>query len=103
MPIMSGVAMATSNSNQPSSIFLTRSSPPTSSAPARSASWAFSPWAKTITRTVRAGAVRQDDRAAHELVGVARIDAEAQVQLDGPVELALIDSFGSSSHASPIS
>ena len=34
MPIMSGVAMATSNSNQPASIFLTRSSPPTSSAPA---------------------------------------------------------------------
>ena len=35
-----------------------------------------------------ARAVRQDDRPAHELVGVARVDAEAQVQLDGPVELA---------------
>ena len=88
VPIMSGVAMATSNSNQPSSILLTRSSPPTSSAPARSASWAFSPWAKTMTRRRPAGAVWQDDRPAHELVGVARVDAQAQVRLDGAVELA---------------
>jgi hypothetical protein len=31
--------------------------------------------------------VRQDDGAAHHLVGVLRIDAEAQRQLDGLVEL----------------
>ena len=53
MPIMSGVAMATSKSNHPSSMRLTRSSPPTSSAPPRSASCAFSPWANTITRDER--------------------------------------------------
>ena len=33
-----------------------------------------------------AGAVRQDDGAADHLVGVARIDAEAEVGLDGGVE-----------------
>ena len=33
-----------------------------------------------------AGAVREDDRAANHLVGVARVDAEAQVGLDGRVE-----------------
>ena len=45
------LAIATSNSRKPASIFLTRSSPPTSSAPARLASAAFSPCAKTSTRT----------------------------------------------------
>ena len=34
-----------------------------------------------------AGAVRQDDRAADHLVGVARVDAEAEVRLDRRVEL----------------
>ena len=34
-----------------------------------------------------AGAVRKDDRAANHLVGVPRIDAEAQVSLDRRVEL----------------
>ena len=71
-PIESGVASATSNSSQPASIFLTRSSPPTSSAPARSASWAFSPWANTATRTTLPVPCGQDDRAADHLVGVAR-------------------------------
>ena len=33
-----------------------------------------------------AGAVREDDRAADHLVGVARVDAEAEVRLDGRVE-----------------
>ena len=33
-----------------------------------------------------AGAVRQDDRAADHLVGVARIDAEPEVRLDRRVE-----------------
>ena len=34
-----------------------------------------------------AGAVRQDDRAADHLVGVAGVDAEAEVRLDRRVEL----------------
>ena len=58
VPIMSGVAMATSKSVKPSWIRLARSSPPTKSAPAASASRALSPSAKTATVTVLAGAVR---------------------------------------------
>src|SRR5215212_5020273 len=49
--IMSGVAMATSKSPKPSSTRLARSSPPTKSAPASSASRALSPWAKAATLT----------------------------------------------------
>ena len=50
--IMSGVATALSNSSQPSSLTrLARSSPPTTSAPACSASCALSPLANTATRT----------------------------------------------------
>ncbi len=51
-PIMSGVAMATSKSNQFSFLILSASSAsPTYSAPAARASSAFSPLAKTRTRT----------------------------------------------------
>src|SRR5947209_3699720 len=50
--IMSGVATATSKSVNPSETRLTRSSPPTMSAPASLASRSFSPAAKTATRTV---------------------------------------------------
>ena len=49
--MMSGVAIAASKSVQPSETFLTRSSPPTTSAPASCASRALSPTAKTATRT----------------------------------------------------
>ena len=49
--IMSGVAIATSKSVQPSSTRFARSSAPTKSAPAASASRAFSPWAKTAIVT----------------------------------------------------
>ena len=52
-PIMSGVAMATSKSVKPSSTRFTRSSPPTTCAPASSASRAFSPSANTATVTER--------------------------------------------------
>ena len=38
-----------------------------------------------------AEAVRQDDGAAHHLVGVLRIDAEANRQRDGLVELRELD------------
>ena len=36
-----------------------------------------------------AGAVREDDGAADHLVGVAGVDAEAEVRLDGRVELGV--------------
>ena len=51
-PIMSGAAMQTSNSVQPSLIFLARSSSPTTSAPAALAASAMSPLANTTTRCV---------------------------------------------------
>ena len=50
--IMSGVAMTASKSIQPCWIFCTRSSPPTKSAPAASASFTFSPPAMATTRTL---------------------------------------------------
>ena len=49
VPIISGVAMATSKSVQPPLILSTMSSAPTNSAPAASASLALSPLAKTKT------------------------------------------------------
>src|SRR5579875_975969 len=49
--IMSGVAMAVSKSSKPSWMRCARSSAPTTSAPASSASRALSPWAKTAMRT----------------------------------------------------
>ncbi len=48
----SGVAMVVSNSMKPPWTFSTRSSAPTTSAPASRASRSFSPLAKTATRTV---------------------------------------------------
>ncbi len=60
---------------------------PTKSAPAACASRAFSPAAITSTRTDFPVPAGQHDRAAHELVGVARIDAETHRHLDGLVEL----------------
>src|SRR5437899_13055011 len=51
LDMMSGVATAASKSVQPSDTFLTRSSPPTKSAPASWASRCLSPVANTATRT----------------------------------------------------
>ena len=102
VPIMSGDAIATSKSNQPSSIRFTRSSPPTSSAPARSASWAFSPWAKTMTRLVlpvpcgRTTVPRTSWSAWRGSTPRRRCASTVPSNL-------LIDSFGSSSAASAIS
>ena len=82
------MATAESKSSQFSLvIFSTRSSAPTASAPASCASLALSPLANTTTRVGLAGAVRQVDGAAHHLVGVLGIDAEADGEVDGLVEL----------------
>ena len=51
-----------------------------------SASWAFSPWAKTATRTTLPVPFGQDDRATDHLVGMAGVDAQAEVGLDRRVE-----------------
>ena len=68
------------------------------SAPAASASRAFSPSAKTATTNGLAGAVGQGDGAADVLVGLTSIDAQTEVGLDGLVELGgveLLDELGS--------
>ena len=87
----SGVAIATSKSVKPSSMRSARSSAPTTSAPASSASRALSPLAKTATVTLLAQAVGQGDRAAQLLVGVADVQARAHVDLDGLVELRALE------------
>ena len=88
-PIMSGVAMALSNSSQLLVLDLLHQVVAADEvgagllaprAPSR-------PWRRRATRTGLAGAVRQHDRAAHVLVGLARIDAEADRELDRLVEL----------------
>ena len=89
--IMSGVAIATSKSVKPSSIRLARSSAPTTSAPASSASRALSPLAKTAILTSLPRPLRQRDRAAQLLVGVADVQARADVDLDGLVELRALE------------
>ena len=48
---------------------------------------AFSPLAKTATRTLLPGAVGEDDRAPHLLIGVARIDAQLERDVDALVKL----------------
>src|SRR6185295_10711436 len=74
----SGVAMQRSKSILPPCTFSTRSSAPTTSAPAAFASSALAPRANTATRTLRP-----------DLVGMARVDAEIHRDLDGLVELGL--------------
>ena len=81
---------ATSKSSKPSSICVARSAEPTTSAPASSASLAFSPSANTATRTSLAGAVREHQRPAELLVGMADVQAEAEVRLDRLVELRAV-------------
>ena len=85
--IMSGVAIATSKSSKPSSIRLARSSPPTTSAPASSASRGLVALREDGDLDVFAEAVGQRDRAAQLLVGVAHVQAGAHVHLDRLVEL----------------
>ena len=85
-PIWSGVAIATSKSRNPSSIFVARSAEPTTSAPASSASRAFSPSANTATRMSFPMPCGKHDRPAKLLVGVAHVQAEPEVRLDRLVE-----------------
>jgi hypothetical protein len=62
-------------------------STPTMSAPAASASAAFGPLRDDEHAHALARAGRQHHGAADDLVGVARVDAEAHRDLDGLVEL----------------
>ena len=79
---MSGVARATSNSSQPASIFLTRSSRADLVGAGAQRLLGLLALGEDGDADDLAGAVREDDRAADHLVGVARIDAEAEVGLD---------------------
>ena len=82
---MSGVAMATSKSNFPASTWAARSSAPTRSAPACLLGRLTG--GEHGDANVLAGASWQADGAAHHLVGLARVDAEADCDIDGLVEL----------------
>jgi hypothetical protein len=75
----------TSNSSQPS-LILARYSVPTNRRPHPSLP---APWADGDHEHAHrlAGAGRQDDGAAHDLIGVARVDAETDGDFDGFVEL----------------
>ena len=87
LPIISLVASATSKSRKPPSTFLIRSSPPTVvGARLLGDPRAFALGEDEHALTL-AEAVRQHDRAAQLLVGVAGVEAGADVQLDGLVEL----------------
>jgi hypothetical protein len=83
---MSGVAMATSKSRKPFSIWATRSSDPTTSAPASSASRARH-LREDGHPNVLTGARGQRHGAAQHLVGLAGIDAEPERGFDRLVEL----------------
>ena len=87
LAIWSGVAMAASKSSQPPWMRAIRSSEPTSSAPAATASVGLVADGEDDHPGGLAGAVRQVDGAADHLVGLARVDAQAHGDLDGRVEL----------------
>ena len=63
------------------------------SAPAARAFSAFSPWAKTATRTALADAVRQRHRAAHVLIGLLGVDSQVGRDLDRLVELGRVEAL----------
>ncbi len=87
MPIMSGVAMTRSKSIVPPWIVSIRSSAPTTSAPALRRLLGLVALGEDGDAHVLAGAGGEGDDAAHHLVGMARIDAEVQRDLDRLVEL----------------
>ena len=84
---MSGVAMAMSKLKLPFSISAARSSAPTMSAPASRACLGGLAGGEHGDADVLAGTAGQGDGAAHHLVGLARVDAEAHRDVDGLVEL----------------
>ena len=99
--IMSGVATTASKSVQPPMIFSTISSPPTIVGAGFLRFLLLVAAGDGQDALGLAEAVRQDDRAAHHLVGVLGIDAEPMGQLDGLVELGELD-FCTSGIASSI-
>ena len=86
MGIRSGVAMATSKSSMPFSISAAGRRRRRSRRRRPGACWAASPLANTATRT-SLPVPGQRHGAAHHLVGLAGVDAEADGHLDGLVEL----------------
>ena len=97
LAIMFGVAIAASKLISPFWIWATSSSEPMMSAPAASASRAFSP-RRRRQHEWSCRCVGQGDGAADVLVGLTSIDAQTEVGLDGLVELGgveLLDELGS--------
>ena len=84
--VRGAVAMQRSNSIVPPCTAATKSSAPTTSAPALRASSAFAPRANTPTRNVRPVPLGRLDDAAHHLVRVLGIDAEIRREFDRLVE-----------------
>ena len=84
---MSGVAIATSKSLKPSSILLARSSRADDVGAGLLGLAGLVALREDGDLDVLAQAVRQRDRAAQLLVGVADVEAGADVHLDGLVEL----------------
>jgi len=78
-----GVAMQRSKSIEPLLTFSTRSSAPTTSAPAALASFRLGAAREYADPHGTAGAVRQVDHAAHHLVSMLGIDAEIHGDFDG--------------------
>ena len=89
---MSGVAIATSKSSEPSSIFFARSSAPTTSAPASSASFALVALGEDGDLTSLPAPCGRP-RAAQLLVRVADVERGAHVHLDRLVELGVRDAL----------
>ena len=91
VPIMSGVAMATSKSNMAVLDLLGEV------VGAHDVGAGLAGLARLVALGEHgdahgpAGAVGQDGRAAHDLVGVAHVDAEAEVDLDRLVELGRVE------------
>jgi hypothetical protein len=84
---MSGVARTTSKSVQPFTISSARSSAPTKSAPASLGQRLAFRAGEDEDAHGAAGAIGQRHNAAHLLVRMARVDAHAQVNFDGLIEL----------------
>ena len=85
--------MATSKSMKPPSTRVTRSSDPTTSAPAARAASAASPAAKTATRTLLPVPDGQRNRAPQDLVCLTGVDAQAHSELNGLVEAGMSERF----------
>ena len=78
--------MALSKSSQPLEIFSMRSSAPTKSAPASSASFSFWPFGKDQNPHLLSGPVGKDDRASNHLVRFLGVHSEPDGEVHALIE-----------------